>query len=92
MRTCSVEGCAVQSHAGGMCSRHYAHFTRHGTPHGPSTPPAERGAILTHEQVFEIRSLRAAGVSPATLAAQFGVTRHTIWNVASGRTWRGLSK
>jgi hypothetical protein len=44
-------------------------------------------AKLTWDQVREIRRLREKGVACKTLAEVYYVTRHTIRNITSERTW-----
>lgn len=51
---------------------------------GESSPKAK----LTRKQVDEIRVLRAEGATQDSLAAQFGVSRATIWNIVHKKTWR----
>jgi len=44
---------------------------------------------LSRQQVIEIREeIRVPGTSRAWLAKRFGVSRTTIDNIVSGRTWR----
>jgi hypothetical protein len=46
-------------------------------------------AKLAREQVLQIRKeIRVPGTSRAWLAKKFGVSRTTIDNIVSGRTWR----
>ena len=46
-------------------------------------------AKLTREQVLQIRKeIRVPGTSRAWLARKFGVSRTTVDNIVSGRTWR----
>lgn len=47
---------------------------------------------LTEAQVQEIRALLAAGHPNTAIAPQFGVTRTTIHAIATGRTWRRISR
>lgn len=47
---------------------------------------------LTEAQVQEIRALLAAGHTNTAIAPQFGVTRTTIHAIATGRTWRRISR
>lgn len=44
-------------------------------------------AKLTDDDIREIRSLLAQGVSQHRLAAQFGVSRPSIGSIRSGETW-----
>jgi hypothetical protein len=52
---------------------------------------SQRGRLakLTPEAVREIRALLASGATGAELARRFGVSRHTIVEVKTGRSWRG---
>jgi DNA-binding transcriptional regulator YiaG len=53
--------------------------------HGEDHPAAK----LTWEVVKEIREEYAAGgITQAALAARYGVSAGTVWNVLSGRAWR----
>ncbi len=59
------------------------HFGRAiGSAHGRSK--------LTEADVMEIRELRAAGWSTGDLATAFGVTRSTVTNILTGKTWTHL--
>lgn len=50
-----------------------------------------RGASkLRAEDIPAIRSAHAAGVTPAALAATYGVSRRTVVQAATGKTWRWL--
>lgn len=51
-------------------------------------PPS---AKLTPDQVRDIRRRHAAGRSIAALGRDYHVSRQTIKDVVSGRTWRGVS-
>lgn len=44
-------------------------------------------AILTEDDVRNIRALRLAGKSATELASRFGVTKGTVYHVLQGRTW-----
>lgn len=48
-------------------------------------------AILTEEQIREIRRLRAAGHKPGLLSAKFHVHRRTIWAIVTFRIWKHVS-
>ena len=61
---------------------------------GRNAPP-RRGsrnskAILTEDQVHEIRRLIAEGWRSCDLARHFGVGPNAIWSIRSGRTWAWL--
>jgi hypothetical protein len=45
-------------------------------------------AKLTSDQVDAIRTRLALGDRQADIAADFGVARQTIWNIAHGNTWK----
>ncbi|WP_374198404.1 HNH endonuclease [Streptomyces sp. ISL-12] len=65
-------------------SENAAHCAEHGT--------AQRGALhyaskVTERDVRVIRRARRLGISPARLAARFGIHRATVGNIAAGRTW-----
>lgn len=55
-------------------------------------PRGERhkSAKLTASDVAEIRRLRIGGWTQTRLASAFGVTQAAVWNILSGRTWRGV--
>ena len=58
---------------------------RNGKLFGEQHPNAK----LTRDQVIEIRrEIKIAGTSRAWLAKRHGVSRTTIDNIVSGRTWR----
>lgn len=46
---------------------------------------------LTERQVAEIRRRQAAGELHRVLAAEYGVSRVTITNIVTGRTWRHVT-
>lgn len=46
---------------------------------------------LTESQVAEIRARQAAGELHRVLAADYGVSRVTITNIVSGKTWRHVT-
>jgi len=46
---------------------------------------------LTERQVAEIRARQAAGELHRVLAADYGVSRATITNIVTGRTWRHVT-
>lgn len=48
------------------------------------------GAKLTPDQVQEIRHLHRHGHERGELALKFGVDRHSIYMITSGRTWKSL--
>lgn len=48
-------------------------------------------AKLTHATVAQIRSGLAAGAHPQSLAAQFGVSKATVYNLKAGRIWSSSS-
>lgn len=59
---------------------------------GPRKMPASRGelngrAVLDPQRVVEIRCLLESGEKPRNIAPRFGVSRRTIYNIRSGRTW-----
>lgn len=43
---------------------------------------------LERSQALEIRRRRLAGESPRVLAAEYGVSRSTICDIAKGRSWK----
>lgn len=48
-------------------------------------------AKLTEGQVREIYKLTSDGWTDEKLAAQYGVTRMTIWRIRTGRSWKWLT-
>ncbi len=64
--------------------------------HGRRTPEvmargeANGSAVLTEDQVKEIRLGRANGETHRSLASRFGVAKGTIAFIVSGQTWRHL--
>lgn len=59
---------------------------RHGTTAHPKGV-AHGMSILTEAAVLEIRAAKRLGVSADELAARFNVSRWTVFDAASGRTW-----
>lgn len=60
---------------------------------GRGKPPTFRGekhlmSTLTVEDVSQIRTLLANGVSQAKVSRLFNVSQHAIWSIKTGRTWR----
>jgi hypothetical protein len=49
------------------------------------------GQKLTPDDVRDIRARYVPGVNSMVLAAEFGVGRHAISNIGSGRTWGWLA-
>lgn len=56
----------------------------------PGSSPGEKNASakLTWAQVKEIRKRHRSGESRQDLADEFGVSPLTIWEIATGRTWK----
>ncbi len=52
-------------------------------PRGSAHP----NAVLTEENVRALRAARANGVSIDKLAAEYGLHRGTVINIAAGRAW-----
>lgn len=48
-------------------------------------------AVLTEEQVFELRKLRGKPFSIGILAQEYGVSKNTIYRAISGETWGYLN-
>lgn len=46
---------------------------------------------LTERQVAEIRVRQAAGELHRVLAAEYGISRVTITNIVTGKTWRHVT-
>lgn len=70
------------------CVENHADRRRHGrTPAGARNPKVK----LTEAQVREIRSLRAGGARTNDVATRFGLDRHTISRIVSGKSWGHLS-
>lgn len=60
--------------------------------HGTRSRGERHGqAKLTECQVVEIRRLSLVGISQETIAAQFDVSRRTVSDAASGKTWAHVS-
>ncbi|MFE7624277.1 HNH endonuclease [Streptomyces sp. NPDC057509] len=61
------------------------HREQHGT-----TARGERfwSARLTSDKVRELRRRYAAGESAQSMAVEFGVSRHSAWKAATGRSWQ----
>lgn len=70
------------------------HKVQSGDSHYMRRNPALRSgnncpsAVLVSSQVDEIRILLSRGLTQASIAAQFGVTRTCIALIAQGRTWK----
>lgn len=60
--------------------------------HPETRPRGEKHGLakLTDEAVRAIRAAAATGESQYVLAARFGVTQGTIWNVVWRKTWRHI--
>lgn len=66
------------------CAENHADKKRHGrTSAGVINPKAK----LTEDQVREIRSLRARGARTNDVAVLFGLDRHTVSRIVSGKLW-----
>jgi hypothetical protein len=53
--------------------------------------PKIRPAILTEDNVREIRSRHAQGERPSQLAREFGVRHNTVGDIVHRRTWKGVA-
>ncbi|WP_371874734.1 HNH endonuclease [Streptomyces fulvorobeus] len=62
-----------------------AHRAAHGTK-----VRGERfwSARLTSDKVRELRRRHTAGESAQSMADEFGVSRHSAWKAATGRSWK----
>lgn len=90
--TCTVEGCDRPHRTHRLCQLHYHRFWR-GRPIEPA--PKNVGerhprAKLTAEQVRAIRRLRAEGWTLRRLAAEFGVSDHSVHAIVDRRTWKHM--
>jgi DNA invertase Pin-like site-specific DNA recombinase len=71
----------------GTASENQLDRRRHGTsPQGENHPKA----IVTEEQVRDIRELLAAGYTTVAIAKRFGVNRYLISDIKRGRSWSYL--
>jgi DNA invertase Pin-like site-specific DNA recombinase len=48
------------------------------------------GAILTEDEVREVRRLLAKGIRDSEVAIIFGMTKTTIGSIKRGQTWTGM--
>jgi plasmid maintenance system antidote protein VapI len=48
-------------------------------------------AVLTEDQVLQIRNLSASGMTDTAIATQFGVNRASITYIVQGKTWTHVS-
>lgn len=53
---------------------------------------AQAMSKLTEEQVLEIRGRRLAGEFLKTIAADYGISRRTVGDIARGRRWAWLTR
>lgn len=66
------------------CKENHADKKRHGrTSVGVANPKAK----LTEDQVREIRRLRTQGIRNDELARRFGMDRHSITRITTGKAW-----
>jgi hypothetical protein len=70
-----------------VSGEHWKHVAR---PHGLNNRRTGR-QILTEDAVREIKSLLLAGdLTHGAIAARYGVSGPTIWQIADGRTWKNV--
>lgn len=74
---CSIDACVGRFVARGWCSKHYTRGSEH------------HAARLDAAKAAEIRLRIAAAPSTpyAAIAADFGVSKTTIWRVVNGLSW-----
>lgn len=71
----------------GTCAENAADRIRHGTvPRGAKHCRAK----LTDADVITLRSKMASGISPKTVAAEYGLTVRTVFKIAAGKSWTHL--
>jgi hypothetical protein len=81
------EDCRLENVIWGTASENQLDRRRHGTsPQGENHPKA----IVTEEQVRDIRELLAAGYTTVAIAKRFGVNRYLISDIKRGRSWSYL--
>ncbi len=61
---------------------------RHTMPENSARGERTNTAVLTVDDVLEIRKRRASGLFMNEIAAQFGVCTSSVFNIISGKTWR----
>ncbi|MBB3606658.1 hypothetical protein FHT40_006349 [Mycolicibacterium sp. BK556] len=90
--TCTIDGCGRPHRAHRLCQLHYHRLwsgrsvTTARTNVGEGHPRAK----LTADRVRAIRQLRAEGWTLRRLAAQFGVSGHSVHAIVDRRTWRNV--
>lgn len=47
-------------------------------------------ALLTNEKVLEIRRLSAQGLKDAAIAPMFGISRVTVYDIRTRKTWKHI--
>ncbi|WP_079134545.1 HNH endonuclease [Streptomyces sp. EN16] len=65
-----------------------AHKERHGTK---VVGERHHLAVLSEPKVRELRRRYAAGESAQSMAAEFGVSRHSAWRAATGQSWKHVT-
>jgi hypothetical protein len=92
--TCDTRACVRPEHlyVGSYADNNRDTRTRgrHGSGHTSLSGERNGHAKLSAAAVSQIRSRRCAGESAVALARQHGVTRNTIYDVCSGRSWKHL--
>ena len=64
-----------------------ADSVRHGTM---ARWPKKLDRVLTPAKVRKIRKLLLGGVPQRAIASRFGVTQPVVWQIKTGRSWRGV--
>jgi HNH endonuclease len=97
---CTIGGCEEIVNGYGYCLLHYMRARRHGNPLAEPIPQqhralkrgeAQHSAKLTEETVRMIRKRHHAGETLHSLATEFGVSRPTLSDLVTGRTWKHVS-
>jgi hypothetical protein len=89
--TCDNPSCVNPTHLyAGTPKENTADMYRRGrAPRLGAVGSANGHAVLTEAQVVDIRvAFAAGGVTPRSLAAQFGATQKSVNDILRGKTWR----
>lgn len=88
---CDVRGCVNPAHLFlGTHTDNMQDMLRKGRGNKPAGE-RHHAAVLSEEQVREIRRRRLGGERGVDLAREFGVTPTAVWCIAKGRSWKHVA-
>jgi hypothetical protein len=88
---CDNPRCVRPSHLFiGMHAENMADMGRKGRQRGPRGA-THHSAKLNAHAIGDIKAAHASGETFTAIAARFGVSRHTVYCIVRGKTWKGAA-